>query len=75
MVLVFEELTELVKKIGDFVWGPYLLIPLLLLTGVFLTVRLRGIQFTKLWHALWLGLIVRREYDPAYAAAWAGVVW
>jgi AGCS family alanine or glycine:cation symporter len=61
MVLVFEELTELVKKIGDFVWGPYLLIPLLLLTGVFLTVRLRGIQFTKLWHALWLGLVVRKE--------------
>ncbi|TNF72544.1 MAG: sodium:alanine symporter family protein [Acidobacteria bacterium] len=58
---MFEELTELVKKIGDFVWGPYLLIPLLLLTGVFLTIRLRGIQFTKLWHALWLGLIVRRE--------------
>jgi AGCS family alanine or glycine:cation symporter len=58
---VFEELTELVKKIGDFVWGPYLLIPLLLLTGVFLTVRLRGIQFTKLWHALWLGLVVRKE--------------
>ncbi len=58
---MFQELTELVKKIGDFVWGPYLLIPLLLLTGVYLTVRLRGIQFTKLWHALWLGLVVRKE--------------
>ncbi|MGB6641612.1 MAG: amino acid carrier protein, partial [Thermoanaerobaculia bacterium] len=58
---MFQDPTELIKKIGDFVWGPYLLIPLLLLTGVFLTIRLRGIQFTKLWHALWLGLVVRKE--------------
>ena len=56
-----ESLTSLVQRIGSFVWGPYLLIPLLLLTGLYLTIRLRGLQFTKLWHSLWLGLIVRRE--------------
>ncbi len=56
-----EALTVAVQRFGDFVWGPYLLIPLLLLTGLFLTIRLRGLQFTKLWHALYLGLIVRRE--------------
>ena len=56
-----ESLTELVGRFGSFVWGPFLLIPLLLLTGLFLTIRLRGLQFTKLWHALWLGLVVRRE--------------
>jgi AGCS family alanine or glycine:cation symporter len=56
-----EALTGAVQRFGGFVWGPYLLIPLLLLTGLFLTLRLRGLQFTKLWHALYLGLIVRRE--------------
>lgn len=39
-------LTELVSAASGFVWGPYLLIPLLLLTGLFLTIRLRGLQFT-----------------------------
>ena len=53
--------TAVVQRIGDFVWGPYLLIPLLLLTGLFLTLRLRGIQFRKLWHSLYVALIVRRE--------------
>jgi AGCS family alanine or glycine:cation symporter len=53
--------TALVQKVGDFVWGPYLLIPLLLLTGLFLTIRLRGIQFRKLWHSLYVALVVRRE--------------
>ncbi len=56
-----ETLTAWVQRFGSFVWGPYLLIPLLLLTGLFLTLRLRGLQFTKLWHSLWLGLVVRRE--------------
>ena len=49
--------------ISAFVWGPFLLVPLLLLTGLFLTLRLRGLQFTKLWGALWLALVVRREKD------------
>ena len=56
-----ELLSAWVQKVGGFVWGPYLLPPLLLFTGLFLTIRLHGLQFTKLWHALWLGLIVRRE--------------
>lgn len=53
--------TAVVQRIGSFVWGPYLLIPLLLLTGLYLTIRLRGIQFRKLWHSLYVALIVRRE--------------
>ncbi len=53
--------TAVVQRIGNFVWGPYLLIPLLLLTGLYLTIRLRGIQFRKLWHSLYVALIVRRE--------------
>lgn len=49
------------SAISNFIWGPYLLIPLLLLTGMFLTIRLRGLQFRELGKALYLGLIVRRE--------------
>ena len=50
-----------IQRASDFVWGPFLLIPLLLLTGLYLTLRLRGLQFRKLWHSLYYALIVRRE--------------
>jgi AGCS family alanine or glycine:cation symporter len=53
--------TAIVKSVSDFVWGPFLLIPLLLLTGLFLTIRLKGLQFRKLGHSLYYALIVRRE--------------
>jgi len=56
-----EQLSQFMSAASDFVWGPYLLIPLLLTTGFFLTLRLRGIQFTQLWHSLWLALVVRKE--------------
>ena len=49
--------------ISDFVWGPFFLVPLLLLTGLFLTIRLRGLQFRQLTHSLWLALVVRKEAD------------
>ncbi len=41
---------ELLNWVGDLVWGPPMLI-LLVGTGVFLTFRLRGLQFSKLWYA------------------------
>ena len=47
-------------QISDFVWG----LPIILLlvgTGIFLTIRLRGIQFRELKHSLWLALIKRKE--------------
>ncbi len=53
--------TTWIQRVADFVWGPYLLVPLLLLTGLYLTVRLRGFQFRALWHSLYLALIVRKE--------------
>ena len=56
-----ETLTSWISSASDFVWGPFLLIPLLLLTGLFLTIRLRGIQFTQLGPALYQALIVRKE--------------
>jgi len=39
---------SLLEEVSSMVWGPFLLIPLLLLTGLFLTIRLRGIQFRRL---------------------------
>lgn len=48
-------------KVSGVVWGPFLLIPLLLLTGLYLTIVLRALQFHKLGHALWLALIKRHE--------------
>lgn len=43
------------------VWGPLLLIPLLLLTGLYLTVVLRGLQFRTLGRALRLAFVDRDE--------------
>ncbi|MFE1166987.1 alanine/glycine:cation symporter family protein [Nocardiopsis sp. NPDC058789] len=56
-----DQLLEMAGVLSEIIWGPYVLIPLLLLTGVFLTVRLRLLQFTKLGHALWLALVRRKE--------------
>ena len=56
---------DMLNSISSFVWGPALLIPLLLLTGLYLTIVLRGLQFHKLGHALWLGLVKRKEHGSA----------
>jgi AGCS family alanine or glycine:cation symporter len=50
----------LLGRASDVVWGP-LLIPLLVGTGIFLTLRLRGLQFRELGRSLWLALVVRKE--------------
>ena len=50
----------IVGKVGAFAWGPPMLV-LLVGTGFWLTFALRGIQFTKLWHSLYLALIKRKE--------------
>jgi len=59
--MVGDLITQALSTTSNFIWGPYLLIPLLLTTGVFLTIRLRGLQFRQLGHALYLALIVRKE--------------
>ncbi|WP_320006361.1 alanine/glycine:cation symporter family protein [Maridesulfovibrio sp.] len=53
-------LDGLVGKIGAFAWGPPMLV-LLVGTGIWLTFSLRGLQFRKLWYALYLALIKRKE--------------
>src|SRR5690606_22006252 len=52
---------NMLDTISAIVWGPFLLIPLLLLTGLYLTFLLRGLQFRRLGYALWFGLIKRHE--------------
>lgn len=54
-------LNDLLEWLDEAIWGPWLLIPLLLGTGLYLTVVLRGLQFTKLGAAFWLALIKRKE--------------
>lgn len=57
-----DQILSIISQLRDFVWGIPLLI-LLVGTGIFLTIRLKGIQITKLLHALYLGLIKRKEQD------------
>ena len=53
-------LRSYIQSAADFLWG-FPLIILLVGTGFWLTFNLRGIQFTKLWHALYLALVKRKE--------------
>ena len=55
-----EEIGKIISTISGIVWG----LPLILLlvgTGIWLTLALRGIQIRKLGYALYLALIKRRE--------------
>jgi len=52
---------DLLETTSRVIWGPFLLIPLLLATGLYLTLLLRGLQFRRLGYALWLGIVRRRE--------------
>ena len=51
---------ERVTAVRDAVWGVPLIV-LLVGTGVYLTLLLRGLQFRKLWHALYLAFFQRGE--------------
>lgn len=53
-------LRSYIQAASDFLWG-FPLIILLVGTGFWLTFSLRGIQFTRLGHALYLALIKRKE--------------
>ncbi|KAM9865998.1 Amino-acid carrier protein AlsT [Leucobacter aridicollis] len=56
-----DTLQDILDTIGGIIWGPFVLIPLLFLTGLYLTVRLGGIQFLRLGAALNLGLLRRKD--------------
>ncbi len=54
-------LQSALETISGIVWGPFFLIPLLLGTGLYLTIRLGGLQFLRLGSALRLGLFTRKD--------------
>ncbi len=57
-----EQILAVLSKINDFIWGPPMLI-LLVGTGIFLTIILKGLQFRALKSSLYLALIKRKEDD------------
>lgn len=56
-----QPIEDFLGSASGFIWGPFLLVPLLLLTGIVLTIVLRGIQFKQLGPALHLAFIVRKD--------------
>nr|WP_244924909.1 sodium:alanine symporter family protein [Actinomyces bowdenii] len=52
---------SVLNAVSAFIWGPWFLIPLLLGTGMVLTVRLRGLQLRKLGPALRFALLDRQD--------------
>ncbi|WP_296179029.1 sodium:alanine symporter family protein [uncultured Mobiluncus sp.] len=56
-----DKFLDVLNTVDSFVWGPFFLIPLLLGTGLWLTIRLSGIQFRKLGPAMNLALLKRDE--------------
>ncbi len=55
-----EEIIKILSDISNFVWG-LPLIALLLGTGVYLTIILKGLQFRALIPSLYIALIKRKE--------------
>ncbi|WP_116247888.1 sodium:alanine symporter family protein [Nocardiopsis sp. FIRDI 009] len=56
-----DQLLDMAGLVSKIIWGPWVLIPLLLGVGVFLTIRLRLLQLFRLPHALWLAFVRRKE--------------
>lgn len=55
-----DQLNEIIGNVSSMVWGPYFLIPLLVLTGIFMTFRLGLVQVRRLGHAL---ALITGRYD------------
>lgn len=55
-----ETIQHWLGRASDVVWGLPIII-LLIGTGIYLTILLRGIQFRELKYSLWLALVKRRE--------------
>ena len=56
-----KDFVAFLDSVDSFVWGPFMLIPLLVGVGFYLTFRLGGLQFTRLGAALNLGIIKRSD--------------
>lgn len=60
-----DDFNDLLDTISGVVWGPFLLIPLLLGTGLYLTIRLGGLQFRTLGRGLRHAFVDTAESDGA----------
>jgi len=59
-----EGLVGFFERVSSWVWGPPMLV-LLVGTGVYLTILLRGVQLRALGHSLWLAFVKRKEDQPS----------
>ncbi len=59
---ISEVLLSILGKMGDFLWGPPMLV-FIVGAGLFLTIRLKGLQFTKMWYAMKL-IFTKDEKSP-----------
>jgi AGCS family alanine or glycine:cation symporter len=57
---ILEAIESVLHQLGNMLWGFPLMI-LLVGTGLYLTIILKGLQFRSLFHALYLALIKRKE--------------
>ena len=57
-----SQILEILTAVRDFIWG-FPLIILLVGTGIFLTIRLRGLQIRGLFSSLYLAFVKRKEDD------------
>ena len=59
-----DDFTQLVQSVNGLLWGMYCLIPLLVGTGIYLTIKLRFIQIRRFGHLLDVACrILRHGYD------------
>lgn len=58
--LYLSKVNHLIGVVDSFVWGPFFLIPLLVGAGIFMTVRLKLIQLTRIGHAF---ALISGRYD------------
>lgn len=61
-----DALSSFVGTVDSFIWGPYLLIPLLLLTGLYLTVGLRFMTLRRIGYGfrmLWQGRVAKEGHE------------
>lgn len=53
-------MNNILNSLSGFVWGPPMLV-FLVGTGIYLTIRLKGLQFSQLFPALYTALVKRKE--------------
>ncbi len=56
-----QAIEDFLSALSGIIWGPFVLVTLLLLTGIILTIVMRGIQFRQLGPALHLAFVVRKD--------------